>query len=393
MTRARALYMFIIFTWLIVASLYGLKAFAYHHHTYSPPPATTPPPITSPAPVSGTVVGGYWTNWSIYNGKAINGSFMNAQYSHMNTLYYAFVYVNSSGQVIPSDTQADITDGQLVAFSATPVANHILSVGGGTSQGLQSSNNAMNNIPTFVASIGQYINTYHLQGIDLDYEPNGAVPPSSIPKLIALVKALRTAYPNIIIQWDVTANYSNIAAFGAANWQTLMQSLTYVNVMAYEMYGAWDPSILPNSPTLGSNYPYTADNSIKALESAGVKSNQIILGLGFFAQLYTANSCAMGIKWSSIPSGDLGTGYASYASLANAGYLNTEIYVGSTIIGTFGCKGTTIATFDDQRSIISKSNYASANHLGGVAIWSLPMDALYGSSTSLLTAINTVIQP
>ncbi len=357
--RNAALYSFVVVIWVMAAVLIGCNAFA------------TPPGLTQ----------GYWTNWSTYKNYPIKNNLdLQRKLSVLNTLTYAFMFIDSRGRVVSSDTWSDINLGNLKAFSELTVKNHFIAIGGAGSEAMWL--NALNNQTNFVNSLRNYITTYKINGVDLDYEPVGGLTAANMTKFISLVQKIKAAYPTLLIQFDITANYTAINRYGKDNWADLIKHVDYIHVMAYEMYGPdWYLTTELHSPLSGPT-TYTAINAIQALKANGVPARKIILGTGAFAEVYKRSSgCGLGFKFR-------GGDFLAYKDLIKLP-ASPAVLVKSNgyISGVYTCIRDTVYTYDDPVSMGVKAKYVRDNNLGGIALWEVSMDAPMTDPRSLISSI------
>jgi chitinase len=168
--------------------------------------------------------------------------------------------------------------------------------------------------------------------------------------------------------------------------------LDWINVMAYDYHGAWEPAgptnfpaplfTSPADPSLDQDL--SADASIRAYLEAGVPPSKLNLGVPFYGRGWTgvtdtgdglyqpAEAPADGLYESGV--NDYGVlrilDYPDYRDPASAAY--------------WIFNGVTFWSFDDPETMAQKSTYAVENGLGGIMFWELAGDTRDGE---LITAI------
>ena len=189
------------------------------------------------------------------------------------------------------------------------------------------------------------------------------------------------------------------------NLKKMADSLTYVNVMTYDMHGSYDQSTNHQSPIYclsggahgnPSNTCNSVDTAINLYIDGGFSGDQLNLGIPFYAHEYNVvqrgpntnlpglyqkhtgpdeNICKQnpgqcvptwkvgGAKWES-----QGIYYWDEDSKASYAYDNNNFY-----------------SFDDYKSIMYKNNYINDMSLGGFMYWFIGGD---DSDNTLLNAIN-----
>lgn len=262
------------------------------------------------------IVMGYYANYDTYHnypfpGNAQGASNNDLEYklTRINTLAYAFFNISADGSIVSGDAWADLSNsetdqtfckanlgicggqipagglGNFDAFANSSVPNRVISVGGYNSDNAWTAMlSSQTNITNFVHSIAATVATYKLSGIDLDYEPQGGMPAENIGPFIQMVTQLRQALgDNALITYAILANPSMIDTFGANNWQALMQQLSYVDLMAYDMHGSFDNPHLTGLqsalyPVPGDATGFSDETAVQTLTKNGVSAKQIILG-------------------------------------------------------------------------------------------------------------------
>ncbi len=178
------------------------------------------------------VIAGYWTDWSPYwtirpypisgslsstTGKPIDNVDFDQQMNKLNTLNYAFLEANTNGVLQFFDPWSDLSVadisfcqknqeicrgqipnsglGSFSAFSKLnsqfPNLKRIISVGGFNHD--ETFHNAFRNPQNFVKSVVAIIETYHIDGIDLDFEPQDGWTSENVANYLDLAKQLRAA--------------------------------------------------------------------------------------------------------------------------------------------------------------------------------------------------------
>src|SRR3990167_2699124 len=175
----------------------------------------------------------YWSDGPLYKNYPIkNNADLNQKISDINVLAYAFMQVDKNGHIYFQYPLSDLSEsdvngfcksnspfcqnvkttrfeGNFDAFSKLNNKQHnlqkIISIGGSTSDATL--NNALNHPNKFVKSAKTIIQYYHLNGIDLDFEPSGLFSKIQSDQYAFLVNLLRkqlekTAYISIELPGD-----------------------------------------------------------------------------------------------------------------------------------------------------------------------------------------------
>jgi chitinase len=255
-----------------------------------------------------------------------------------------------------------------------------------------------NNRATFVTNLLNTMDQLGYDGIDLDWEP---IQPEDEPLLEALITALRTERPGIILTMPVgwvSSNNSTVPSF----YSTVAPDLDQINIMSYVMSGAWSGWTVWHSSALtghGATNPSSVASCVSAYLDAGVPAGKIGVGSGFFGQCWAGGVTAPGqdigsswlqatdsqMSYTTIMDEYYSGGVAHYDTDAHVPYLSF-----STPQGSHNC---TYISYEDPQSLAAKSEYVLENQLGGIIIWTinegyLPNQAA-GSRNPLLEAITT----
>ncbi len=204
--------------------------------------------------------------------------------------------------------------------------------------------------PAFVASLARYITQHHLDGLDVDLE-GPAITHDYEPFIHDLSKALKPAGKLL------TAALSQ--GYGGKNVpDSVFEHLDFVNIMAYDATGYWDPK----SPGQHSSFDF-ARSTVAYWLGRGLTKPKAVLGVPFYG--YGFNDA---FRKRDYP----------YAAILAAfpGAQNTDM-AGDTI------------WYNGIPTIKAKSQYVLDEQLGGIMIWSLDSDVK--GEHSLLSAIHSTL--
>jgi chitinase len=245
-----------------------------------------------------------------------------------------------------------------------------------------------------------FIHRYDLDGLDIDWEYPGMTGAGHRFRkedghnFTLLLKELRE-------QFDKEASrthrklYLTIAA-GASNdylehteMKQVQQYVDTVNLMAYDYVEPGDEPLTghhaPLFTTPADVRKYSADDSVRAFEQAGVPAEKILLGVPFYGHVWgdvadRNHGLLQAGKpvpkayapYSAITANMLGNGYVRYWDpIASAPYLyNSEKHI--------------FVSYEDTESLAAKCRYILDRKLGGVMFWDYEGD----SAGALLGTIN-----
>jgi chitinase len=277
-----------------------------------------------------------------------------AELTHAN---YAFGYI-VNGEVLVSNNQ-DLS--KLVSFkSNNPNFKVILSVGGWGAEGFSDAAYSESSRNTFASSCFDVINTYNLDGIDLDWEypVSGAC---DLIKCRAQDKQNFTFLLQTIRNKMGSSKILSIAAGANKSYvnNTEMVKIAnicdYINLMTYDFgYDTYNANLYPTSSGYGSGL--SCDESVNIFIDAGVPATKINLGIPFF--------------------GRYGDKYLSYGTLVND-YVNKNgwtRYWDDQAKASYLKNDSSFITYEDEESINYKTNYIKLKGLGGAMFWEYNQD-------------------
>eukprot|EP00956_Cyclotella_meneghiniana_P034342 scaffold103880_cov54-Cyclotella_meneghiniana.AAC.3 len=233
-----------------------------------------------------------------------------------------------------------------------------------------------------------------VDGIDIDWEYPGYAPHSGTPadkeNYTYFLKAIRDALD--ALEAETGKFYGLTAALPCGpdlinNIETdnVKHSLTEFNLMTYDFHGSWDQETNVNAPLYDPNdADLSVDGCVKNWMEAGCPRDQINIGLPFYGRSYLGSGitgkgqpfsgAADQLTWSD------DEGSPQYFNIAKKinGFTSVRDEETMTQIA-YNSAG--FLSYDDERAICDKTEYAMNENLNGYIIWEI-------SSTPLLDAAN-----
>jgi len=390
---------------------------------------------------------GYFPEWGIYSGHN-NYVPVKVPYEHITHLNYAFATIKD-GLIAHFDTYAatEVTHGEawdspykgnLGQFEKLkqdhPHLSVMVSVGGWSQSGnfhdVAATQEARDK---FAASVVQYIRDHKMDGADIDWEYPGSYREPDLqdnpndqgtPKADASEKEtfrllLQTLRTHLDTAGSQDGKYYQLTAAVSASFanidfiepQTFSQYLDFINIMTYDLHGAWDShtnhqSALYTKAELQDNL--NISDVVDKFISMGVDKRKLIIGTPFYSRgwkgvvqnspanglvglLAEASGGADGIWNGGVPGGM--NPYYHIVEMENdpayTKYYDSEAqapYLYSASKGEF-------FTYEDQQSLGAKVDYVNQNQLGGIIIWELSGDVATSDSRNLLTVISDSFYP
>ena len=247
----------------------------------------------------------------------------------------------------------------------------------------------------FAISVKDLLEKYNADGIDIDWESpviggykNHKSSKADKANFTELIKELRKVLPT---ESEICFDANSFKEFidKSIDWNEVMPLVDFVNLMTYglpnnERGHTGHHTALFSSPFQNES----VDIAIHRLDSIGVSMNKIIIGAGFYSQVYE--------NVDSLNNGLGRTGkfkaYMNYNELVDK-YTRNEDYEYhwdsiSNAPFLYNKQQKTFVTFDDKKSVSLKTKYAIDKQLGGIMFWQLKGD---NYREGLLDAIDKTI--
>lgn len=263
------------------------------------------------------------------------------------------------------------------------------------------------NRQTFVKSVVDYLRTYGLDGIDIDWEYPGALDrgggPDDVSSYVSLVADLREAFDDEGSGWEISmaipSSYWYLRGF---NLPSLQKHIDYFNLMSYDIYGMWDQDNEWTGPYLKGHTDWNQiEQGLDLLWRNGVDPSKVVMGFGFYGRSFTMTTpdcdrpngqCQFsggGMPGSCSDTEGVLT-YYEIASRNSSLDVDTRYEPDSTVkYNVFG--GSQWVSYDDAQSFNDKKKRLSERCLSGLMIWAIDQDTgdwkamneLFGDYSSL----------
>lgn len=234
-------------------------------------------------------------------------------------------------------------------------------------------------------------------GIDIDWEypadpGNGNVyRPEDTQNFTLLLAEFRRQLdaidPNLML---TVATGAGVDKYNKLELDKIHQYLDYVNIMTYDMHGAWETKANFHAPLYGSPndpspYPantYTVDNAVQGYINGGVPRNKIIVGLPFYGRGWRGVTNVNNGVYQNAAGAAPGTyeaGIEDYKVLKN---LNYPSFRDPVTRAFYIYNGDIWWSYDDPAALQEKTGYINANGLAGGMVWALDGDDASGTLMS-----------
>jgi len=246
----------------------------------------------------------------------------------------------------------------LIAKAHTHHVPILISIGGGAASGDKTLMNRYFDLlsdakrAAFVAKLVEYIGSHGFDGLDVDIEG-----PSINKDYGAFVHDLAQALnpKGELLTAALSQGYG-----GDQVPDSVFQDLDFVNIMAYDGAGYWDPK----TPGQHSSFAFAQSNVAYWL-GRGLPKSKAVLGVPFYGYGFGKAFRQRDYPYSEI--------IASYPSAENSDQVGTTIW------------------YNGMPTIKAKTQYVLDQGLAGVMIWSLDYDVK--GERSLLSVIDETLRP
>ncbi|KAG2483350.1 hypothetical protein HYH03_017798 [Edaphochlamys debaryana] len=299
-----------------------------------------------------------------------------------------------------------------------------------------------------IRSIVDFIVMYGFDGVDLDWEfpgfEHGGQPPYGMTddgnpddmkdcadptksckvdrsrdgaQLVAFLQELRAAFSGRV-SWR-NEPYRISMATGAGNnllaryqLRETCAALDFVNIMAYDLHGAWDPITNHQAPLYGHTpgfapgrdgaREFSVDDAVSMFLDAGCDPAKVNMGIPFYGRVFKgvgqgadhSKVCSMQSQGTPKPPGlymphqgslPASESIIDYGKIRST-YPGLQSYYDEDSKASYGYDPATgvFVTYDDERVIADKVAYIKARGLGGAMFWVLGGD---DDSQTLLRAV------
>lgn len=261
----------------------------------------------------------------------------------------------------------------------------VLSLGGYGSGGVEFSNTAASaeKRKIFAQSILEVLETYHFDGIDLDWEyPGFETGRETAVDRLNYTLMLQTIYTTVKA---ANPDYLITAAVPGGKWgyerydvPKLNELLDYIHLMTYDFHGS--TAAVHHTALYGSTNTSSGSNasdSVKIYVDAGASKEKLVIGCAFYGRVYKLSGPAnteYGVGATNvISSGD----HINYHDIINTYYKNETISKRKIYyFDPKACAATiydpvtyTVISFDDANTISSKCKYVWSEDIAGIMYW------------------------
>lgn len=180
-------------------------------------------------------------------------------------MIYSFIGINTDGSVRIMDSWADLSDGggkdgfgRFVGLSKQSPGTKAMVAIGGWNEGSTKFSQVVGNSGTrsrFVENAVNFLKQYNFDGLDIDWEyPNQrGGQPSDRENFVALLRELKEAFSKYGYILSVAVGAAEKSASLSYIIDQVVSNVDFVNLMTYDMNGAWNNFAGLNAPLYPSN--------------------------------------------------------------------------------------------------------------------------------------------
>jgi len=350
----------------------------------------------------------YFPNWATYISTNNNFAVGDIPWDKVTAINHAFFKIADDFTIQTTDEYADFQKvfehsgnnqlkghfGEYKYYKAVyPDVKLIISIGGWTeSKKFHEMALTAANRKVFIDSILELFKTYpFVDGVDLDWEypgvsradcPGG---PEDKQNFTTLLKEIRQAYEDNKL-------YDKLLTIAAsAGASTIMKAepdkyaeyLDFINIMAYDMHGAWDTITNHHSPLYAKD-GLSVDDAVRVFtDKYGVPASKLVIGTPYYSKGWKdvpdTENHGLGVSGSSNLEGTVGPGgqntYFRMKELEAMTGVFTK-YWDDAAKATYLYSPTLheMYTYEDKRSIGERCKYVIDNNCGGIMVWTIAYD-------------------
>ncbi|CCM01183.1 uncharacterized protein FIBRA_03231 [Fibroporia radiculosa] len=252
----------------------------------------------SNSPSNDLVAMSWFTGWNAASNPPFTPD--NITWSKYSTVAYAFATTTPDVNTVALEASDEVLLPQFVDLAHQNNVKAVLTIGGWTgSQYFSTAVATSENRTAFVNAVLGLASKYNLDGLDFDWEYPAQTgigcntnSPDDAANFLSFLQALRAAASNLTLSaavgdkpWTGSngSPSTNVSAFAA--------SLDYIEVMNYDVWGSWSPTVGPNSPLNDTCAPSadqqgSAVSALAAWTAAGFPANQIVLGVAGYGHSF-----------------------------------------------------------------------------------------------------------
>lgn len=345
----------------------------------------------------------YYTNWAQYrpnNGKYVPENLDPYLCSH---LIFAFAKMNGNRLVAFewNDESTDWMRGMYAKFNdiklKNPTVKTLLAVGGWNmgSKPFTQMVKTPESRAEFTKSTIQFLRERNFDGLDLDWEypANRGSPKEDKDRFTKLVIQLRSAFnqeaamtgkPPLLLTAAVAAGKDKVdTGYDVA---TIAKHMDFINVMTYDLHGAWEKITGHNSPLHSRRDEMGPDTQLNIAWAAeywyklGLPKQKLNVGLALYGRSFTlTDPYNNGVGAPAKGKGNAGNytreaGFLSYFEVCQKISEGAQKHYIPEQESPYITYADQWVGYDDADSLALKVEYIKKQNYGGIMVWALDLD-------------------
>ncbi|XP_058456719.1 chitinase-3-like protein 1 [Malaya genurostris] len=347
----------------------------------------------------------YVGTWAVYRQGLGRFDIENINPFLCTHLIYAFVGINEDGTIRNIDPYLDLEEnwgrGHIKRFNALKAINPALktmaAVGGWNEGSRKFSIVAANHTlrQRFIRDAIDFSKRHNFDGVDLDWEypaQRNGNPAIDKNNYAIWLEEIRSAFDREGLILSAAVASVKHSAEKSYDIERVSAALHFLNIMTYDMHGAWDNYCGLNSPL----YRGSADNidvqmqlninaSIHYWLSQGVPKEKVILGIPLYGRSFTLLDPSCNHIGAAVSGPGIAGQYSREPGVIGFNEFcekqkseQWDIDFNEEQKGVYATKENQWIGYDNQNTIAIKMEYLLELDLGGVMVWSLENDDFLG---------------
>jgi len=351
----------------------------------------------------------YYGTWAVYRPGAGKFDVENIDPTLCTQIVYGFVGLGNDNKIRVLDAWNDLYDnwgkGAMARFvglkSQNPTLKALVAIGGWNEGSTKYSNMAATAVSRqiFVQSAVNFLQTHGFDGLDMDWEypANRGGIAEDRENFITLLRELKEAFAPYGFMLTAAVSCGKGTVDTAYDIPAMSMYLDFINLMCYDMHGAWETFTGHNSPLYvnpkidtGDSLFFNVDYAVNMWLDRGAPASKLTLGMPLYGRGFTLNSATNNGLYAPanqpLPAGPFTReagfwGYNEICTQINQG--GWSFTVDPYYKAPYMSKGNLWIGFDDSTSLREKTKYAMSKGLAGAMIWSLETDDFTGSCNGI----------
>ncbi|KRZ92106.1 putative chitinase 3, partial [Trichinella sp. T8] len=337
--------------------------------------------------------GCYFTNWAQY--RPGEGKYFPENFEpHLcDYVFYAFAMITDNLQLTNFEWN-DVSRlyPSLMKFKLyNPNLKIILSVGGATmgTQKFKLISGSDENRKTFSESAIKFCRLYDFDGLDIDWEyPDTSTDKKNLVLLSRVLlqkfteESIQSGKPRLLLTSAVTANH--VKADIGYDVPELAKLWDFMNLMSYDLRGAWDPITGMNSPLFSRSTDQTHADAAYHYYKRGMPKEKIVIGLATYGRGWKLkNRSDISVGAATIGASDSTKyvrepGVCSYYEVCEMLQTGGKRYWDHQTRSPYLVKDDQWFSYDDPQSFREKLEWLKTEGYGGAFVWTLDFDDFNG---------------